>query len=120
MKRLAWLLVALYCTAFVRVQPFELVPCCHCACCHCKVPGTCGMPCGRAQAPAPLMFAAGQAARVSQPALRRNELPARVSEKRFYASFVEPAAASVALGAAAAMAPSAGVPLFKAHCSFLI
>jgi hypothetical protein len=122
MKRIAWLLIAVFCTALVRVQPVDLAQGtqCACRCCHCKIPGDCGMPCNRAPTPAPLMFAAEKAARLAQPAVRRSLPPPRVSEEKFYAPYVEKVIPSIALNASALTAPAAGAPLFKAHCSFLI
>jgi hypothetical protein len=49
--------------------------------------------------------------RRAQPARSRGEL---------YASRVEPAALCPALPVSAEAAPTASVPLFKVHCSFLI
>jgi hypothetical protein len=120
MKRIAWILIAVFCPLLVRVQPVETLQCAPCACCHCKLPGDCGMPCGRAYAPAPIMFAATQSARVTKDAARNNELPARLAEGRFYAPYVASAAVSVAFIVPTPIATPAGVPLFKAHCSFLI
>jgi hypothetical protein len=122
MKRLAWLLLAVCCTAFVRVQPAESLVSCQSACCHHKAPGACDMPCGRAVAPpaAPMTFASEKPARISKPALKQDSGPARFSEQKFYAPFVEIAAPSVALDAPALLAPAASVPLFRAHCSALI
>jgi hypothetical protein len=118
MKRIVWLLLAVFCSALVRVQPVEFAPCSRCACCHCKIPGDCGMPCSRAPAPASAMFAAEQSSLVARPAVgkARRAQPLAV---RFYASFVEPVTQRVALMAPASAVPAARVPLFKAHCSFL-
>jgi hypothetical protein len=122
MKRLSWLLLAVFCTALMRVQPVDTGQRCPCICCHCKNPGDCGMPCDRSPTPtpAPLMFAAEQAARVARPSLRQKDSPARLVGEKFFAPFVESATSSVAFSAAAVLAPPANVPLFKAHCSFLI
>jgi hypothetical protein len=120
MKRIAWLLIAVFCTAFVRVQPVELSQCSQCVCCHCKVPGACGMPCSRCPAQASAVLSAGQSIKIAQVAVRRSALPARLTGISFYAPCVEPAAFSVALSAPASMATPTAVPLFKAHCSFLI
>ncbi len=120
MKRIAWVLLAVLCPAIVRVQPVELAQCKACASCHCKVPGECGMPCGQSSAPAPIMFASAQSARVTKVAGSQNLPDARLAERKFYAACVPPPAVLVARGATAPMAPPAGVPLFKAHCSFLI
>jgi len=61
-----------------------------------------------------------QSARVaSVPAPRRAQTDRR-TEQTFYSLFAEPAAFRPALTASAEAAPAASVPLFKAHCSFLI
>jgi hypothetical protein len=119
MKRLSWLLAALLCTVFVQVQPVETARSCPCCCCHCKVPGACGMPCSGAPAPAPVMLAAEQPARAARPACQLKVEAARPAEK-FFARYVEPAAAPFAHRAPDLLALAAEVPLFKAHCCFLI
>src|SRR5580658_8582188 len=119
MKRITWLLIAIFCTAFVRVQPVESAQCNRCVCCHCKVPGDCGMPCGRAPSPAPAMSAAEEGTLVAQPAVRKVRI-AQPAAVRFYVSFVEPATHPVALIASASAVRAGSGPLFKAHCSFLI
>jgi hypothetical protein len=119
-KRIAWILLAVFCPAMVRVQPVDLAQCKVCVSCHCKIPGDCGMPCSRPDAPAPIMFAAEQSAKVTLEAGRRNLPDARLAEGKFYATVVEAATVPVALIKPVLMAPAAEVPLFKAHCSFLI
>jgi hypothetical protein len=120
MKRVAWILIAVFCTVLARVQPVEKLQCTACSCCHCKLPGDCGMPCGRTSAPAPVVFAATQSLRVTKEAARRVELPGRLAERKFYAPYVASAADSAAISVPAPIAAPAEVPLFKAHCSFLI
>lgn len=119
MKRLAWLLLAVFCTALAQVQPVELpaakansCPCCDVAC-------PCGMPdCGLPPAQVSAAFLSVESAPVARPA-RRLEARRRPVEK-FYACFVEPVAAPAGLAAPGLTAPAAGVPFFKAHCSFLL
>ncbi len=120
MKTLAWLLLAVFCTALVRVQPVELGLRKQCVCCHCKGPCECGMPCSRAPNPVPVSFATEQPARIAQAAVRGKIQPARLAEEKFFAPFIESAAPALALNGSAPTAPAANVPLFKAHCSFLI
>jgi hypothetical protein len=119
MKRIAWLLLAVFCSAFVEQQPVEWAQCSRCACCHCKVPGDCGMPCSRAPAPAAAMPAAPEHALAALPAARIRQ-PAPPAAAKFYASFVELTTLPVALVASASAGPAASGPLYKAHCSFLI
>jgi hypothetical protein len=88
MKRLTWILLALFCTALVQVQPVDASKAkgMACACCH---PGTCEMP-GCCPAPAPAALSSAQSARVANlPVVRDALAPDRA--ETFYASFVEPA-----------------------------
>jgi hypothetical protein len=120
MKRLAWLLLAVFGAALLQVQPAEGLPakakCCDC----CHVPGTAEMPgCCAPAAALPTALGSEQSARVSSPAIRR-AAPVGGAAELAYVSFVEPEAIRSALPAPAEAARAAGVPLFKAHCSFLI
>jgi hypothetical protein len=65
------------------------------------------------------MFAAEQPARAARPAGRLKVQAATPAEK-FFARYVEPAAAPFAHRAPDLLALAAEVPLFKAHCCFLI
>jgi hypothetical protein len=120
MKRLAWLLLAVFGAALLQVQPVEGLPakakCCDC----CHVPGTGEMPgCCPQVASLPAALGAEQSARVANQPVRR-AVPAVGACARIYVSLVEPGASRSALPAPAEAARAAGVPLFKAHCSFLI
>ena len=118
MKRLPWLLAAVLCIMLVQVQPVETARSCPC-CCHCKAPGACGMPCSGSTAPAPIVFAAEQPTPGARSAGQWKAQAARPAEK-FFARFVGTAAEPVAHRAPALLACAADVPLFKAHCCFLI
>jgi hypothetical protein len=120
MRHFSWLFLALFCTAFMRLQPVVLKPACHCACCHCNAPADCGMPCNQAPAPASAMVVSEQSARVAQAPTLRLERAARKDTPVFYLSFVKPAESAVRFAASPPAVPAAGVPLFKEHCSFLI
>lgn len=123
MKRAAWFLLAIACSAFVRVQPVELLNpfhCIYCGCCHCKIPGACGMPCRGAPAPACQALSTEQTAGFRGGALRSSAQPLQLSGTRFHAPGSEMAEVFSALTPSALVAPAACVPLFKAHCSFLI
>ncbi len=52
--------------------------------------------------------------------VRRAAQPAPRVDRKFFAAFVEPAIASVATRSPNRVMPRASVPLFKAHCSFLV
>lgn len=120
MKRVAWVLLAVAIAAFVRVQPVELLNSSHCMRCHCKVPGACGMPCCGTPAPASPMLAAATTAEVSRAASRSFPQALQASALPFYAIWIESAEDSCALATSTVAVPAARVPLFKAHCSFLI
>jgi hypothetical protein len=120
MKRVVWLVLAVFCAALAQVQPVDGLgtkakPC---PCCH---PGACGMPgCCPPPASASTAFSSAQAESVrSVPAPRRAQA-ARGPANAFYAAFAEPAHVRSSLLATAQAAPAASLPLFKAHCSFLI
>jgi len=118
MKRLAWLLLAVFCTMLVQVPPADVVVTKPCGCG--QVPGNCPMPCCPQAAPLPAVFSLAQSVQMARSPVREQAQPARAATGRFYASFVEAAAVSRPLPASAEAAPAARVPLFKAHCSFLI
>jgi hypothetical protein len=119
MKRLAWLFLAVFCAAMVQVQPVRGLPVKVKACNCCQVPGTCGMPdCCPPSAFASTVLGSEESVRLALPA-SRTVAAIRDASVVFYAAFVEPAIIPPALSAALAAAP-ARVPLFKAHCSFLI
>jgi hypothetical protein len=118
-KRLTWLLLAVFCTALVQVQPLErLTKAETCGCCH--TPGACGMP-GCCPTPASTLFAAS-AERSSSMAssAARKARRSRGATSYFYASFVGMRPIRSLLQASAEAAPAAQVPFFKAHCSYLI
>jgi len=119
MKRLVWLLLAVFCTALAQVPPVELVQPGHQVCHCCKIPGACGMP----DCPVP---ASGPRAPTAVPPVLSASLAVRQVaradhgiEVKFYAPFVKAATVLVAPPASVLAAPAVSVPLFKAHCSFL-
>jgi hypothetical protein len=120
MKRLVWILLAVVGTAFAQVQPVTLTSPHHkCTCCCCGGDGSCGMPGCLPPAPARTQLTANQPASITVTAARRVAEPVRTAEK-FFAAFVEPAAAFAASRAPERVTPPASVPLFAAHCSLLI
>ena len=117
MKSLVWLLLAVFCAALAPVQLVNAAQPQARGCCH---HGCCGMPCCPPPAPAPTVLNAPEPAiEASRPAARQAE-PVSGALAKFYAAFVEPAVVRPALPASAQAARAADVPLFKAHCSFLI
>jgi len=103
----------------VQVQAVDglMVKAKNCGCCH---PGAAPMPCCPQPASAPTTFSAAPTACVASLPARRRAQPSRGAVEKFYVSFIEPAAVRPVLRTSAAAASAARVPLFKAHCSFLI
>lgn len=120
MKRFAWLAIFAFCTALAQVQPVDLPVQKHEVCGCCEEPGACGMPdC------APLPVTSQPVFVVQTPAGQRAEVrklsPApRANRESFYAQFESRPALAPAWRASLGEAPAAGVPFFKAHCSFLL
>lgn len=121
MKRLVWLLIAVFGTAFAQVSPVVSPFVQDEACCCCEGPaGTCGMPdC----APGPTTCQSGltiQAPIVKRSEARKRSPAPRARYENFYVRFESRPALTPAWSASLTGAPTAPVPLFKAHCSFLI
>jgi hypothetical protein len=118
-KRLTWLLLAVFCAALVQVQPLErLAKAKTCGCCH--TPGACGMP-GCCPTPASTLLAASAERSASKAASEaRKARLSRGATGYYYASFVGMRAVRSHLQASAEATPAAHVPFFKAHCSYLI
>jgi hypothetical protein len=121
MKRLAWLLVAVFALAMVQARPVDTGVAQQetCGCCE---PGSsaCGMPdCG----PAPASPASCVAVATGITAVRaeaESVLPkSRCLRDRFVAESSRRQTAPAAL-VPRSVAPPASVPAFKAHCSYLI
>jgi hypothetical protein len=118
MKRLVWLVVAVFCATLALGQVFDgLNPQAKdCPCCHpgaCGMPGCCSLPgsCSMAFDSAPLAQGANQPA----PARKREMV------ENFFASFGAPTAIRGLRPVLALRAvPAVRAPLFTAHCSFLI
>ena len=121
MKRFVWLLLAAFCTAIAQVQPVEPLQAkqASCDCCEGE-PGACGMPdCALPPAsPSPVLVLASEATALRAEA--ESVMPkSRSFRDHFYAQF-SPRPARPAAIAPQVVAPTASVPAFKAHCSFLI
>jgi len=121
MKRVVWLLLAVFCSALAQVQPAERpnVVLKDCSCCQhpepCSMPGCCPPPAAGSRTIVSLARAAA-----SVPAARRAPRLASRAEAKFYARFVRAVLAPNAFPASVFATTPASVPLFKAHCSFLI
>lgn len=122
MKRLVWLLLAVFCTAFAQVPAVEpLLPTTHHSRCCEQCDGSCGMPnCALPPAPASLVTAAQTNTTAAAPKPARKVAAVRRVADKFFAAFVEPASRPIALRAPDLGAPAASVPLFKGYRSFLL
>ena len=122
MKRLVWLVLAIFCTAFAQVQTVEpLLPAANPSECCGGCNAVCGMPdCALPPAPASPVTAPqpGTAASVAKPTGKVATV--RRGADKFFAGFADPADRLIAFRAPASLAPAASVPLFKEHCSFLL
>lgn len=118
MKRLIWLLLAVFSTALAQVQPVTLpvLPEDNCGCCDaqsgCDMPD-CAMP------PAPTLAQLAPPVTSVRLESRRAAQPARRAT-RFYTHFVPTPSRLVVPVASVPTAPAAQVPLFVAHCSYRI
>lgn len=122
MKRLAWLLLAVFCTALAQVQPVgvAVTKANDCDCCA-REARACGMP----ECPAPAVTAqSGLVLEASAPSLRaeaRNTAGTPRAPLEFFPTRFSPGpTAGPVTCATARAARAARVPLFKAHRSFLI
>jgi hypothetical protein len=121
MKRFVWLLVIAFCTAIAQVQPVEPLQATQPACGCCEEAGGCGMPdCPPPAIPgatAGLVLARGASA---LRATADSVMPkSRSFRNHFYVQF-SPRQAVPAEIAPRVAAPTASVPAFQVHCSFLI
>ncbi|HET7536452.1 MAG TPA: hypothetical protein VFJ90_08365 [Candidatus Didemnitutus sp.] len=121
MKRLAWLFLIVFGTALAQVQPVELPVAPEKTCDCCDQPGACGMPdCSLPPAAIPAAFTAEPSIiTVAQPAAANEIAPAKAIPSQFWAAIPLPTK-RVAFPVSPGSAPPASVPLFKAHCTFLI
>lgn len=123
MKRLVWLLLAVFCAVLTPVRPVDGVqaPAAKCDCCDNA--GDCGMPgCLPPLASAPSLpaLAVSLPAALKLEAKRQAPNP-RLFRDRFYRQFVSaPARELPSLRATPAVAPAATAPVYLAQCSLLI
>ncbi len=121
MKRLVWLLLAVFVTAFAQVQPVDspLAKGGACDCCADQA-GACGMPdCAPAPAACPTALTLPTAASQQVESRRLSPAP-RAQRENYFARFALRPATVPAPGATRVGVPVAQVPLYKAHCQFLI
>jgi hypothetical protein len=121
MKRLIWLLILVFGTAVSQVRAVDVRLTAEEKCCCCAdganacdmasdcapAPTSCAAPCLTLQAPA-------------QAATKRTAPAPQAAHEKFYAQFLSPARIAPVLPVVEVAAPAASVPLFRAHCSFLI
>ena len=122
MKRLVWLLLFAFGTVLTQVAAVEPlgVPAKHCACGE-KCGGRCGMrDCTLPPAPSVPQFATDRTATLVRPAAKCDALLGERPVNRYFSVPLASLNALPVLRAPVSLAPAAGVPLFRAHCSFLL
>jgi hypothetical protein len=121
MKRIVHLLLAAFCLALLPVPPADagLAQAKSCGCC--ALPGACGMPgCCAPAASLPAAISSARLGRLAdQPPARKGRRGLPATESPSKAVLARMAARRPAAVSAVATA-TRGVPLFKAHCRFLI
>jgi hypothetical protein len=123
MKHLSWVLLTVFCSAVLQVQPAATTtgatpPVC-CTHCHCQVPGDCGMPCSPCAAPAEQVLAAQGQGCTALPAAQVSKV-AKPPAVKFYASCIDEPAAKAKLPRTAKVVRAAVEPLFMVQCRILI
>ncbi len=122
MKRFVWFLLVAFCSAVAQVQPVAPIGTKHVACDCCeKDAKACAMPdCALPPASAPSAAVVAAPVTVQRDDEADSVLPnSRALRNHFYAQFY-PRQAVPAEIAPRVVAPTASVPAFQAHCSFLI
>lgn len=121
MKRLVWLVLLAFCTALAQVQPVQPVTKAQEACDCCEDgANACGMPDCASIPSAPGAATTAATPTIALRAEADSVLPkSRSFRDHFYARFVPRPAVPAEL-APLTVASAASVPVFKAHCSFLI
>lgn len=119
MKRLVWLVLAVFATLLTRVEPADLPANKAPACCCCG--GGCDMPkCPPPPANNPTPVLTLQAPAQATPSAARRAAAPRGRHEKCFVRFDSRRAVGPVTRAAVAVARPASVPLFAAHCSFLI
>jgi hypothetical protein len=119
MKRLVWLLLTLSTLAFAQVQPVVVLEQPADACDCCEPAGACDMP-DCAPPPAQVVVAVDRPAAEMRAENRQTVKRKVPAPAKFYSALVESANLSTGSIAMAAPLPPANVPLYAAHCRFLI
>lgn len=121
MKRLVWLLIAVVCTALAQVQPVVMpVAQEESCCCTGDQAGACGMPECAPAPTAPSCVVSVPVATAQRGEARKLSPSRHVRYEIFYVRFEPRPAPSPVAGVSRLGTPADRVPLFKAHCSFLI
>jgi hypothetical protein len=121
MKRLVWLVLFAFGTALAQVSPVELPVTKHEICGCCEQPGACGMPdCLPLPVSAQPVFNLAGPARTLRLAAQASLPAPRADREMFFEKFLPRAHVAPVLPVTLVLAPPAGVPLFREHCSLLI
>ncbi len=119
MKRLVWLLLTLSTLAFAQVQPVVVIEQATEACDCCEPAGGCEMP-DCAPPPAQAVVSLDRPAAEMRAENRQSVKRTVPAPAKFYSAYVETVNPFMVSIATAAPLPPANVPLFTAHCRFLI
>jgi hypothetical protein len=121
MKRLVWVILAVFCASLGQVQAVDTLgtkakPC---SCCH---PGACGMPgcCPPLSSASPVPETARAAEVARQPSSRQTRLKREWAQGYHFSLVALAEIARQRAAPAIGRASAANVPLFTAHCSLLI
>ncbi len=122
MKRFVWLFLAVFCTALAQVPRVELPVTPQKTCCCCDEPGACGMPkCALPPATMPAVYSIESPVTVARPTASPEATRVHLAIREFLAAFLsEPTARQFSPALLVKSPPPSQVPLFKAHCAFLI
>lgn len=121
MKRLVWLLLTVFVAALAQVAPVAVGAQNQGSCSCCDAPSACGMPdCAMPPSCASTTLLAEQPATSIRTTVRRKAVRPRVAVETILNATEARTAASAALHSPAQAITPTQVPLFKAHCSFLI
>jgi hypothetical protein len=116
MKRIAWILVALFCTVVVQVRPLDGLKAKACCCCH---PGACAAGgCCTSTASQTALDSAQSVREAESPTLRKAE--AARDAAPFYLLVARPRVIRFAVPTPPSAEQASCVPLFRAHCILLI
>ncbi|MEI6105725.1 MAG: hypothetical protein WCR49_01825 [Opitutae bacterium] len=121
MKRLVWLLLAVFGTALAQVSPVDIGLAQQETCSCCEQPGACGMPdCMPPAAPATQPVFTLTSPAVATRIAAKPARAAREVREIFLASFLPRTAGASAWPVSVIAEMPLGIPLYQEHCSLLL